>query len=186
MPFPQFPDTAPVIREIVSTSNNLLVDRFLYPHIDQTAAISAVGLYYNQLKITGHLHIGNLSFAEASSEGVWSGVLLDSNFERIEYGQLSNDSAVRVGIVNNQGNQVPFNQAPVDVQHEFYLHLWHYLTPEDIAYFNQHLAYVVFVNTSPFKEPSISSVGWGRISMAMVDMFGKLGNTTPLSGPSAP
>ena len=129
---------------------------------------------------------GNLSFAEASSEEVWSCVLLDANFERISYGSLSYDNAVRVSIRNNTGDRIPFNQAPVDVQHDFYLRLWNYLTAEDVAYFNEHLAYVVFVNTAPFKEPSISSVGWGRIDMTMVDMFGKLGNTTPLSGPSSP
>lgn len=180
------PDTAPVMRDIVNTSNNLLVDRFLYPHIDQISVVAIVGLYNQFLKITGSLHLGNLSFAEASSEEVWSCVLLDANFERISYGSLSYDNAVRVSIRNNMGDQIPFNQAPVDVQHDFYLRLWTYLTSEDVAYFNEHLAYVVFVNTAPFKEPSISSVGWGRIDMTMVDMFGRLGNTTPLSGPSSP
>lgn len=179
--------SAPVVRTLSTPTGRLIVDKFRYPHIDQLSVISVVGLYSQYLRISGCLHIGNLSFAEASTEAKWSCVLLDANFDRLPCGRLDYDAnAVRVEVRNNQGKQVAFNQSPVDSQASFYLRLWNNLTAEDLTYFSNNLRYVVFINTAPFKDPSVSTAGWGAVELTMVDMFGRYGNTTPASLPSLP
>lgn len=179
-------DTAPVIRSVPVNTNYLLVDKFRFPHIDQLEVYGYAGTFDSVLLVRGHLHLGNLSFAEASTEDRWSALFLDENLDTITYGQLDPAYAQKVWITDNLGTPIPISRATPDTQESFKISMWHGLTSEDVAYFNSHLKYLVFVNTAAFKPPSVNTAGWGGISLTMVDMFGVSGNTTPVSVPTTP
>lgn len=177
---------APIIRTVASKANGVPVYKFRYPHIDQIVVTGYSGVFDSLLVIQGHLHIGNLSFSEASEEAQWSAVLLDANYDVIVYGEIDPAFANRVTAVGPTDLVIPFSSAVPDSLQKYRISLWNGLTAEDVAYFEANLKYIVFVNTAAFKLPSVNTAGWGAVKMTMVDMFGRHGNTTAASIPSMP
>lgn len=172
-----FYDTNDIRQEYVEDPY-LVVPRFVCAHMDSLVYVEQGGTGTGYF--TAKLRLGNRLFSEYGLEKLWFAIPLDKNFNPVTSTHF---------IVGNGNGTQPMRLADSDVVDDYFINVvpdidvpatTRGLTVAEWNMLQDEAVYFLFPVTggADYSLPSISTNGWGRVKIAMIDMFGKKGNET--------